>query len=139
MGAFIPEAWKDDGTYDENSWPSDAILATDDEVQIYRGNNPPDGKILGSIAGRPAWVNAPAPVLTAGQIRAQRDQLLDQYDRGVSMVQRAIRMTVSSDTERLDYLNSKLVELDTYATDLQNIPTDSGFPESVTWPTMPIP
>ncbi|EBZ6076058.1 tail fiber assembly protein, partial [Salmonella enterica subsp. enterica serovar Weslaco] len=38
---FIPEEWKNDGTYTDNNWPK--------------------GKILGAIGGKPSWVDIPPP------------------------------------------------------------------------------
>lgn len=58
-GGFIPAAWRDDGTYNDETWPQDAVLLTDDEATSFWKQNPPDGKTLGSIDGRPAWVDVP--------------------------------------------------------------------------------
>lgn len=59
--SFIPASWKTDGTYTDETWPSDAVLLTDDEQDIYWLNNPPEGKQLGSLDGRPVWVDIPSP------------------------------------------------------------------------------
>ena len=76
------------------------------------------------------------PVLLAASVRAQRDMLLERvYDRGVSMVKRALRMETEEKT--ISSLNEKLAELDKYAKDLQNIPEQNGFPQDVKWPTQP--
>jgi len=58
---FIPEAWKHDGTYTEENWPSDAVLLTEEETSEYWMVSPPDGKKLGVINGNPAWVDIPLP------------------------------------------------------------------------------
>jgi len=72
----------------------------------------------------------------AASVRAQRDMLLDRvYDRGVSMIKRALRMETEEKT--ISSLNEKLAELDKYAKDLQNIPEQKGFPQDVKWPTQP--
>ena len=56
---FMPDQWKDDGTYKE--WPQDAILMTDDEVETYWGKSAPAGKMLGVVDGRLSWVDLPPP------------------------------------------------------------------------------
>ena len=62
--------------------------------------------------------------------------LLDRvYDRGVSMVKRALR--IETEEKTIASLNEKLAELDKYANDLQNIPEQKGFPQDVNWPTQP--
>ncbi len=58
---FIPESWKSDGTYTEENWPSDAVLLTEEETGEYWMVAPPDGKKLGVIDGKPAWVDIPLP------------------------------------------------------------------------------
>lgn len=58
---FIPEAWKSDGTYTEENWPSDAVLLTEEETSEYWMVSPPDGKKLGVINGKPGWVDIPLP------------------------------------------------------------------------------
>ncbi|HEE3613170.1 TPA: tail fiber assembly protein [Klebsiella pneumoniae] len=61
LSCFIPSQWKDDGTYNKNTWPVDAIEATEIELSKYWKVSPPEGKKLGSVDGRPAWVDLPAP------------------------------------------------------------------------------
>ncbi|OXM32296.1 hypothetical protein [Salmonella enterica] len=58
---FIPESWKNDGTYTEENWPSDAVLLTEEETSEFWMVSPPDGKKLGVIDGKPAWVDIPSP------------------------------------------------------------------------------
>lgn len=66
--------------------------------------------------------------------RAKRDGLLsDVYDKGVLMAQRAIRLNGDADGK----LAAKLHELDQYAVALQNVPKQTGFPQTITWPTAP--
>ncbi|MFA3760538.1 tail fiber assembly protein [Yersinia sp. 2466 StPb PI] len=59
LKSFIPAAWKEDGTYTEDSWPVDAVLATDEEVAMFWKQTPPPRKMLGVIDERPAWVDLP--------------------------------------------------------------------------------
>ncbi|EOI6456156.1 tail assembly chaperone [Yersinia enterocolitica] len=64
IGGFIPSEWKDDGTYGDGNWPSDAVLLTENEANQYWRKSPPDGKVLGSLNGRPAWVDFKLPLAT---------------------------------------------------------------------------
>ncbi|EHL80929.1 hypothetical protein [Citrobacter portucalensis] len=61
FNSFISEKYKTDGTYTNKSWPADAVLCTDDEVRLYRGMTPPEGKQLGSELGRPVWIDIATP------------------------------------------------------------------------------
>lgn len=65
MITFIPENMIEDGSYDTGTI-SGLIDVTADELATYWKVTPPDGKKLGVIAGRPAWVDLPP--LTAEQI-----------------------------------------------------------------------
>ncbi len=58
---FIPAQWKEDGTYNDDTWPADAVLLSDEESELYWKQNPPDGKQLGAVNGRPVWIDIPAP------------------------------------------------------------------------------
>ncbi|MCK6984028.1 tail fiber assembly protein [Enterobacter roggenkampii] len=58
---FIPESWKKDGSYSDETWPSDATLVSDEIASKYWMVTPPDGKRLGSVKGNPAWVDIPPP------------------------------------------------------------------------------
>ena len=71
--SFIPEAWAHDGTYTEESFPSDAVLLGKHEANEFWRQQPPDGKALGSIEGLPAWVDGPEQgALSRIQIEAIR-------------------------------------------------------------------
>ena len=52
------------------TWPADAVELTEEEIQTYQGKNAPEGKKLGSVGGRPAWVDLPSP--TPEQLKQQR-------------------------------------------------------------------
>jgi hypothetical protein len=56
MLSFIPVAWKTDGTYSAEAWPTDAVLLTEAERVTYYGTQGPAGKALGAENGRPVWV-----------------------------------------------------------------------------------
>lgn len=66
--------------------------------------------------------------------RKERDrQLVEIFDAGTSMVQRALRLNLYPSLQ----LNAKQAELDAYAELLRAIPSQPGFPDSVIWPTIP--
>lgn len=62
-GGFIPAAWKDDGTYTEETWPADAVLCTAEEESIYRGEPPIGMMLAGDENGRPIWVDIPPIII----------------------------------------------------------------------------
>lgn len=59
---FYPGVWKDDGTYTPKTWPADAVLLTEEELASYYQTTSPEGKQIGVINERPAWVELPAPL-----------------------------------------------------------------------------
>ncbi|MGP2542421.1 phage tail protein [Yersinia sp. 2541 StPb PI] len=80
LKSFIPTTWKEDGTYTEDSWPVDAVLATDEEVAMFWKQTPPKGKMLGVIAGRSEWVDVPpSPALTADELAAKARSYRDAF------------------------------------------------------------
>lgn len=94
-------------------WPKDAMEATAE--QIAAAKNPSTDRL-------------------AADVRAKRDNLLSTiYDKGVLIVQRAIRLNGDADGK----LAAKLHDLDEYAVALQNVPEQPGFPQTITWPTAP--
>lgn len=83
------------------------------------------------------YFDPPVPEsVLASNARAMRDQLLrDNYDRGILMAQRYIRLALTP--EEISYAEGKIAELDSYAQALQEIPDQPGFPQTITWPTAP--
>lgn len=79
LGGFIPAAWKDDGTYTEETWPADAVLLTDDEVARFWRQPVPAGKKLGSSEGRPVWVDIPQVPLSSEQTEAILTGVLNKH------------------------------------------------------------
>ncbi|WP_145518724.1 tail fiber assembly protein [Yersinia mollaretii] len=82
LGGFIPAEWKSDGTYSDETWPSDAVLLTDEEKVTYWKQRSPAGKIIGSLKSRPVWVDLNADQLSdiqaadVAQARAYRSKLI---------------------------------------------------------------
>ncbi|WP_341767931.1 tail fiber assembly protein [Citrobacter portucalensis] len=76
FGEWLPEYKKN------NTWPDDAIALTDDEIKIYHAKQPPLGKILGVMLGRPAWVDLPPPAHDEliAVVESERQRLLSHAD-----------------------------------------------------------
>lgn len=72
IGSFIPDAWKYDGTYTEETWPPSAVLMTEEEVIEYRYGTPPLGYRLGALNGRPAWIEIVDPVRPLTEVAEER-------------------------------------------------------------------
>jgi hypothetical protein len=45
---------------------------------------------------------------------------------------------MASSPEEIVYAEEKIAELDAYATLLQELPEQPGFPQTITWPAAPI-
>lgn len=77
---FIPEQFKEDGTYSDETWPDDAARLSDEDAKAYWKQTPPSGKMLGEINGKPVWVDIPAPTqeeLTARAVK-QKSSLISE-------------------------------------------------------------
>lgn len=67
--------------------------------------------------------------------RMRRDQLMkDIYDPKINLSLRELRLA-SSSAQKLAASN-KIADLDKYATLLQGIPDQEGFPEEINWPEL---
>lgn len=86
--AFIPAEWKDDGTYSDESWPQDAILLTQEESDEFRKQSTPEGKHLGVVNGRPAWVSNPLPS-NSDLLKAALQGLSVRYQSDIETLNRA--------------------------------------------------
>ena len=64
---------------------------------------------------------------TAGQVRAERDRILTTV----------VDPLVSNSLRWADLTEAKQTEWSQYRTDLLNVPQQSGFPNTITWPTEP--
>ena len=60
FSALMNAFFIDNGDTDDENRPDDAVILSEEEVETYYGQFPPDGKTLGSVEGRPAWVDLPA-------------------------------------------------------------------------------
>lgn len=58
---FIPEDWRTDGTYNEDTWPPDAVLLDESLTLQFWKVTPPEGFYLGVLDGMPEWVARQPP------------------------------------------------------------------------------
>ncbi|MFM1257303.1 tail fiber assembly protein [Yersinia enterocolitica] len=78
---FYPQSMIDDGSFGEKL-PDDLVEITEYEQNTYWKQSPPSGQILGSLAGRPEWVDTPPPskeelVVTANSTKARLKAVAD--------------------------------------------------------------
>jgi len=98
------------------SWPASGLtLLTDVQVAAVRA----------------AQQAAPAP--TADSVRAQRDTLVSATDWLVQRHRDQIEAGSATTLTAEQY-----AALQTYRSALRNVPEQSGFPATVTWPTYPL-
>lgn len=58
---FIPEDWKTDGTYNDDTWPPDAVLLDESLTLQFWKVTPPEGFYLGAENGLPLWAARDKP------------------------------------------------------------------------------
>lgn len=134
LNGFIPDGWKDDGTYSVKDWPADAVLLDEDEAETYQGKNPPQGKALGAVNGRPAWVDLPPPEpLTAEELTlaagVKRDELLRLAAIRIAPLQDAVDLDDATEEE-----SALLKDWKRYRVALNRIQDQQGYPEDISWP-----
>ncbi|MGS3388711.1 tail fiber assembly protein [Citrobacter portucalensis] len=130
---FIPAQWKEDGTYNDDTWPADAVLLSDEESEIYWKQNPPDGKQLGAENGRPVWTDIPAPtkeelILTAEN---ERQRLIKHADAVMLDWRTELMLGEISDANR-----GKLSAWLAYKNEVKSADVTTA-PEHVNWPVPP--
>lgn len=131
--AFIPEQWKEDGTYNDDTWPADAVLLSDEESELYWKKNPPAGKQLGTENGRPVWIDIPAPtkeelILTAEN---ERQRLLKHADAVMLDWRTELMLGEISDVNK-----AKLSAWLAYKNEVKSADVTTD-PEHVNWPVPP--
>lgn len=130
---FIPEKWKIDGTYSGDSWPSDAVLLTQDESDAYWKASPPYGKVLSStFDGRPCWVDIPPP--SQDEIVAQANSvkltLQREAEDAIKPLERASSLGIATPNEM-----SLLTEWEKYSVYLMRV--DTSLAPNIEWPQKP--
>lgn len=131
--AFYPAVWKEDGSYSEAMWPTDAVLLTDDEIDEYWKKSPPAWQQLGVVSGRPAWVDLPAPTheeLVAAAER-QQQELIDNAMQSISVIQLKLQVGRKLTAAETEKLNTTLDYIDEVTA------TDTSTAPDVNWPERP--
>lgn len=134
FNSFISEKYKTDGTYTDKSWPDDAVLCTAEEVNIFRGTTPPAGMKLGSVAGRPAWVDVP-PLTRAEMIAIaenERQRLIVNADAIMLDWRTELMLGEISDANR-----AKLSAWLAYKNKVKSIPAEEAITAEFSWPDQP--
>lgn len=114
------------------TWPDKFVEVTDDEFAEFTGTAPV-GKVLASAAGKPEWIDIPAPThdVLVSLAEQNRQSLIDSATRSISIIQlklQAGRKLTEAETTRLnavlDYIDS--VEA-----------TDTSTAPDIEWPVSP--
>lgn len=114
------------------TWPDKFVEVTDDEFAEFTGTAPV-GKVLASAAGKPEWIDIPAPThdVLVSLAEQNRQSLIDSATRSISIIRlklQAGRKLTEAETTRLnavlDYIDS--VEA-----------TDTSTAPDIEWPVSP--
>lgn len=130
---FYPELWKSDGSFSNESWPADAVLLTEEEAITYWKQSPPDGKRLGEINGRPAWVDLP-PLSLAQEIALAEQHkalLLNTATSKIVIWQTKLLMGRKLTDNETTQLNSWVDYIDSITV------TDTTTAPDIFWPEQP--
>lgn len=131
--SFIPVEWRDDGTYTESDWPSDAVLLSTEESGEYWKVSPPEGKMLGaSKEGRPCWVDVPPPSHSelVSQADSYKSALQREAEYVIKPLDRARQLGIATDEEI-----SSLTEWERYSVFLMRV--DTSLAPNIEWPKKP--
>ncbi|WP_248908344.1 tail fiber assembly protein [Escherichia coli] len=114
------------------NWPADLIEITH-ELHLQFCGAAPSGKKLGSVDGKPAWVDIPPPTMEEliSTAENERQRLLASADAVMLDWRTELMLGEISDTNR-----AKLSEWLAYKNEVKSwdIKTD---PENVIWPELP--
>ena len=128
---FYAQNMIDDGSYNMGL-PIDLIDITDEELSAYWKQYPPVGKMLGTIDGRPAWVDLPP--LTHEELVASADTKKNQLkvgaDSAIDWRQDAVDGNYAEGDEA-----TKLVEWKKYRVLLMRVDTSKA--PDIDWPMVP--
>ncbi|RQM36856.1 tail fiber assembly protein [Erwinia psidii] len=131
LKSFIPSEWKDDGTYNDDTWPSDAVPVTEAEAASYWKQMPPDGQRLGVVDGRPAWEDEPAltPAQRTALAEQQKAMLRTQAQSTISLWQTELQLDIISDEDK-----TRLIAWMKYIQALNTVDTTVA---EIVWPEKP--
>lgn len=119
---------------DAGSLPSDLIEATESEISEYMMSTAPLGKILGTIGGRPGWVDQPELTNEEKIVATDRKiaQLISVASEKIAPLQDAVDLGVATEAE-----TESLTKWKTYRVAVNRVPTQPGYPTAIDWPAMP--
>ncbi|EKN3596652.1 tail fiber assembly protein [Yersinia enterocolitica] len=128
---FFAQNMIDDNSYDDDL-PDDLIELTDREFLTYWKKNPPQGKTLAAIDGRPAWVDLPPSTHEelVASANAKKSQLKSVADSEIEWQQDAVNDGSASDREIAD-----LAAWRKYRVALMRVDTSKA--PDIEWPDMP--
>ena len=130
--AMVLGSWKDDGTYSQDSWPSDAVEMTQKEEEMYWLQTPPIGKAIGVTEdNRPIWVDVQRPSVEAlaSSALSERDRLLQLAAVRIDPLQDAVDLGLATSDEVIALRKWKR-----YRVALNRIEDQLYFPLSIEWP-----
>ena len=128
---FYAQNMIDDGSYNMGL-PIDLIDITDEELSAYWKQYPPVGKMLGTIDGRPAWVDLPP--LTHEELVASADTKKNQLKVGADSAIDWRQDAVDGNYAEGDEV-TKLVEWKKYRVLLMRVDTSKA--PDIDWPMVP--
>jgi hypothetical protein len=110
---FIPEYLRSDGTYNDDTWPSSAVLMTEEETKTYWKNAAPLGKTLGEKNGRPAWIDIP-PLPNSELLKSALSKLSLEHQNDSESLNRAWLAAAVSDgaqeTSKKDAVTAQIAD-----------------------------
>lgn len=120
------ESYEEAGTL-----PTDLLDVTDEAYTIFI-EQPPEGKVRGSKKGMPAWVNISPPSEDQAKEYAgiKKQQLIDQSDAIILHLERAVRLNMATDEEKV-----QLDAWERYSVLLGRVDISKG--SDIEWPTPP--
>ena len=127
LNGFLPLAWKEEKEATD-SWPVDAVEISYEDYLKFT-TDAPEGKILGSVDGLPAWVDIPPPTKDAliASAEATKLRLKAQVDAEIAWRQDAVDAGIATDAE-----TAALSEWKKYRVLLMRVDTAKPV-----WPTLP--
>ena len=115
------------------TWPDKFVEVTDDEFAEFIGTAPV-GKVLVSAAGKPEWIDIPAPThdVLVSLAEQNRQSLIDSATRSISIIQlklQAGRNLTDSEKQQLNVTLDYIDALDAI---------DAASAPDINWPTPPV-
>lgn len=111
--------------------PSDLVVISGEDYKTYTGT-PPEGKVLGTADGQPAWVDAPQPTRDELVANAESEKaiLRSFADAAITPLQDAVDTDMATEEE-----TAALSEWKKYRVLLMRIDTSTA--PDITWPEKP--